>query len=124
MKPNGFIVLTTPNGEYFMNNLPKYSDCPDPSQYEAIQFRPNADGHIFLLHLNEIEKLASYAGLNVKEVRLFTNPLSNGHIKLGTLLNVLPHKWVELCENLTTSLPLQLRKKVHVGMAVLLEAVS
>ncbi len=51
LKPGGHIVLSTPNSEYFKNDLPRFSDCADPSQYEAIQLKPNSNGHVFLLHL-------------------------------------------------------------------------
>ena len=45
VKPGGYVVMTTPNGAYFKNSLPKFSDCPDPSVHESVQFKPNADGH-------------------------------------------------------------------------------
>lgn len=124
VKPDGHIVMSTPNGEYFRNRLPKFSDCPDPSQFEAIQFQPNSDGHIFLLHLDEVESLAQQSNLSVVESRIFTNPLTNGHLKLGTLLNLLPCTWVDACEKFTQSLPLVLQKKIHTGVAVLLTCLA
>jgi 2-polyprenyl-3-methyl-5-hydroxy-6-metoxy-1,4-benzoquinol methylase len=120
LKPDGYIVLSTPNGGYFKNDLPRFSDCSDPSQFDAIQFQPNSDGHIFLLHLDEIEKLINQAGLIVKEVRFVTNPLTNGHIKLHHLLKILPKSWVETCEKLTCSLPLGLKCKLHTTTIALL----
>lgn len=120
LKPNGHIVLTTPNGGYFKNNLPRFSDCTDPSQYESIQFQPNSDGHIFLLHLDEIEDLTHQAGLVVKEIRLVTNPLTNGHIKLHHLLKLLPKSWVKAFEKFTCSLPFALKRKLHTTTVALL----
>lgn len=120
IKPGGYIVMSTPNGEYFRNRLPKFSDCPDPSQFEAQQFQPDADGHIFLLHLDEVESLAQKAGLTVVETRLFTNPLTRGALKLEALLKILPRTVVDICENATSFLPLDLQKKVNMGMVTLL----
>lgn len=124
VKPDGHIIMTTPNGGYFLNKLPRFTDCPDPSQFEAIQFRPNSDGHIFLLHTDEVQSLARAAGLVAKEIRLFSNPLTNGHLKFGSLLNLLPQRLVKRFEFLTTSLPVSLQKKIHTGMAVLLARAS
>jgi SAM-dependent methyltransferase len=62
LKPRGYIVLTTPNGAYFRNRLPKFSDCPDPAVFEADQFKPDGDGHIFVLHPEELKILAVKAG--------------------------------------------------------------
>jgi 2-polyprenyl-6-hydroxyphenyl methylase/3-demethylubiquinone-9 3-methyltransferase len=116
VKPGGCIVLTTPNGAYFRNTLPKFSDCPDPTVYEAIQFKPNSDGHIFLLHPDEIRSLAARAGLLVEEIVLFTNPLTNGHMKMERLLRVLPRNLVNAIENSTRCLPSPIGRKLLLSM--------
>lgn len=121
IRPGGYVVMTTPNGEYFRNRLPKFSDCADPSQFEAVQFKPNADGHIFLLHRDEIDALAQRAGLSVLGVRLFANPLTSGHLKSEALLHWLPRAGVEALEQVTRRLPEGWQRKLHTGMAVLFQ---
>lgn len=123
LKPGGYIVMSTPNGEYFRNRLPRFSDCPDPSKFEAVQFKPDSDGHIFLLHIDEVESIAKQAGLKILETKIFTNPLSNGHLKLRLLLNFLPGLWVRKCEEFTTSLPIKIKKRVHTAIVVLFQSV-
>lgn len=122
LKPNGRIVLTTPNGGYFKNTLPRFTDCPDPSQYEEIQFKPNSDGHIFLLHLDEINTLTNQAGLIVEEIKLVTNSLTNGHIKLHYLLKILPISLVQLFEKITSSMPMFVKNKLCTTTIALLKA--
>lgn len=119
-KPGGYVIMTTPNGQYIRHHLPRFSECSDPSRYESMQFRPNADGHIFLLHVDEIEGLASAAGLSVLELRLFTNPLTNGHMRSAALLKVMPRSWVYAVEEATRSLPRAWQMKLLNGMAVLM----
>lgn len=121
VKPGGYVVMTTPNGGYFRHRLPKFSDCADPAQYENIQFKPNADGHIFLLHRDELGALAHQAGLSVVDVRFFANLLTSGHLKSEALLRWLPPAWVETGERVTRSLPLAWQRKLHTGMAVLFQ---
>lgn len=121
VKPGGYIVMTTPNGEYVRNRLPKFSECTDPGQYEEMQFKPNSDGHIFLLHLDEVNVLGRQAGLSVLETRFFANPLTSGHLKTACLLRLMPRAWVRAFEEATRSLPLLLQRRVHLGMAVLYE---
>ncbi len=116
VKPGGYIVMTTPNGAYFRNTLPKFTDCADPSVYEAMQFKPDADGHIFLLHPDEVLTLAARAGLAVDELALFTNPLTNGHMKTRVLLNGMPRALVTSIERATQRLPLALRRRLLIQM--------
>lgn len=120
LKPKGHIVISTPNGEYFRNRLPKFSDCSDPSVFEAVQFKPDADGHIFLLHLDEIKKIAQQASLDVAEIRVITNPLTNGHLKLAQILKFIPSQWVNTLEQTTQRLPLWLKKKLNICTVALL----
>ncbi len=108
--------MTTPNGAYFRNPLPKFSDCPDPSTYEAVQFKPNSDGHIFLLHPDEVRSLASWAGLQVEQIILFTNPLTNGHMKMELLLRVLPRSLVNAIESTIQRLPAPMGRKLLLSM--------
>ncbi|PZR71612.1 MAG: SAM-dependent methyltransferase [Chthoniobacterales bacterium] len=118
VRPGGYIVMTTPNGAYFKNTLPKFSECADPSVFESLQFKPNADGHIFLLHPDEIEPLARRAGLRAEEIALFTSPLTAGHVKTEQLLKMLPRRIVEIAESATQRLPSALKRKALVQMAV------
>jgi 2-polyprenyl-6-hydroxyphenyl methylase/3-demethylubiquinone-9 3-methyltransferase len=85
-----------------------------------VQFRPNADGHIFLLHHEEIEPLAGQAGLSMVETRLFTNPLTFGHLGTERWLRLLPRGWVDGWERLGQLLPLWLRRRWLSCFAVLL----
>ncbi len=120
LAPGGTIVVTTPCGNYCRNTLPRFSDCPDPSVYEAVQFKPDGDGHIFLLHEDELRSLAAKAGLEVTELRLFNNLLTSGHVKTGPLLRVLPRFVVGTTEWLTRHLPGFLRRPLHAHMAAAL----
>jgi 2-polyprenyl-6-hydroxyphenyl methylase/3-demethylubiquinone-9 3-methyltransferase len=112
VKPGGYVVMSTPNGRYFINDLPKFTDCPDPSVFESQQFKPNSDGHIFLLWPDEIRPLGSAAGLVLEKHECFTNLLTAGHLKTELLLKCLPRSVVESIENATSSLPAAARSKV------------
>lgn len=120
-RPGGYVLLSTPNGGYFLSDRPRFSDTPDPSPYEAMQFQPDASGHIFLLHEDELAPLAHAAGLAVREVRLFTNPLTNGHVKTAWLHRVLPGALIDGVEAATRALPRALARRMHTAMAVLLQ---
>ena len=117
LKDSGKIVLTTPNGAYFRNFLPRFSDCPDPSIFESVQFQPNADGHIFLPYADELEVWAHKAGLEIEQLTIFNNFLSKGHVKTGKLLPLLP-KWLVVAnEKLTQAAPMAIQSRISASLA-------
>jgi len=113
LKPGGRLFLTTPNGAYFLNRLPRFSDCPDPSVFESAQFGPGSEGHIFLLYCDECQALAGRAGLSVERIEVTTNPLTRGHFKLGHILPWLPESLVWGIERASRRLPVAPRDKLH-----------
>lgn len=114
VKPGGYVVMTTPNGAYFRNKLPRFSDCPDPSRFESEQFKPDGDGHIFLLHTDEVTSLSQDSSLRLLDIKLFNNSLTAGHIKLEWLLHALPKRLVDRIENATSRLPENISNKLNV----------
>lgn len=112
VRPGGYIVLTTPCGHYFRNKLPRFSDCPDPSIFESVQFQPDSDGHIFLLHEDELRKFSANADLDVEEIRFFTSPLTNGHVKTEAALRLLPKSTVDWLEAACQNLPRSIQRKI------------
>jgi 2-polyprenyl-6-hydroxyphenyl methylase/3-demethylubiquinone-9 3-methyltransferase len=119
VRPGGVIVMTTPNGAYWGNSLPKFSEHHDPQSFEAKQFQPNGDGHIFLLWPDEIESLGQKAGLALERMDVFTTPLTNGHLKTKHLLRFLPRSWVFGLEKVASLLPEVLKKRVMLQTAAL-----
>jgi 2-polyprenyl-6-hydroxyphenyl methylase/3-demethylubiquinone-9 3-methyltransferase len=120
LKPGGHVFLSTPNGRYFRFKLPRFSDCEDASVFESVQFKPDSDGHIFLLDRAECRMLAGRAGLDVVRLEIMTNPLTRGHVRLGHLLPFLPDGLVRALEAGTRKLPNAMREKLHCQMAAVL----
>jgi 2-polyprenyl-3-methyl-5-hydroxy-6-metoxy-1,4-benzoquinol methylase len=102
VKPGGYIIMTTPNGESIRNILPRFSECSDPSIFEDSQFKPDADGHIFLLHRDEIKSIVKGSGLILKELFLFNSLLASGLMKTSYISSFIPKFVVDLLEFLTS----------------------
>jgi 2-polyprenyl-6-hydroxyphenyl methylase/3-demethylubiquinone-9 3-methyltransferase len=117
LKAGGVAVMTTPNGLYFKNDLPRFSDCPDPSVFESVQFKPNSDGHIFLLWPDEVRGLAAQSGLLIEEQVFFTTPLTNGHLKTHLFLRALPQPWIWTIERTARRLPIAVQERLMVHTA-------
>jgi 2-polyprenyl-3-methyl-5-hydroxy-6-metoxy-1,4-benzoquinol methylase len=118
VKKDGLIFMSTPLGSYFLNKLPKFSDCADPSQYEAQQFKPNSDGHIFLLHLEEMKEMAKKVNLQIVESYTFNNSLTWGHLKIHLILKYIPKFIINGFEKLVNVLPWFIRKRLNSHMIV------
>lgn len=121
LKPGGYIIITTPLGNYFKNDLPKFSEFSDPKIFEEKQFGPNSADHIFLIHLDEVQSLAKKSNLEIISINYYTNFLTNGHIKLNKLLNFIPKQLVFSIEKFTQKLPQSIGKRIHNNFAVLLK---
>jgi len=124
VRPGGHAVITTPNGAYFRNRLPKFSECADPSVFEDRQFGPNGTDHIFLLDEAEMCRLAEQAGWIVRTVRLYTSFFLNGHCRTAPLLRMLPQALALGIERALQALPDLCRRRIDVGLAILLRRPS
>jgi 2-polyprenyl-6-hydroxyphenyl methylase/3-demethylubiquinone-9 3-methyltransferase len=118
LRPGGVLVMTTPNGAYLLNRLPRFSDCIDPSAFESAQFGPNSDSHIFLLHPDELEELGRQAGLSLLTLKHNTTPLTAGHLKLRHLHPLLPNSALLRLERLAGSLPGLVKRRMMLQTAV------
>ena len=122
VREKGYIILTTPNGEFFSNKLPKFSDCDDPTVFENEQFKPNSDGHIFLLHFDEIKELAAKSGFTVTEHTYFNNPMTIGQFRTWHALPFVPRFFVDWVEQKTSSLQyMKMGKKINSQILVVLQ---
>lgn len=109
-RPGGYVVITTPNGHHWRNHLPRFSDHPDPAVFESGQFKPDADGHIFLLHGDEFSALGARASLRLVRYETFNSFLSCGWVGTNGLLRFLPAGLVIALERLARRLPWRLRR--------------
>ncbi len=124
VKIGGYIIMTSPNGGYFRAHSQRFTECANPSFYENIQFKSDADGHIFLLRLNEIYNIAEMAGLQIVKTLLINNPLTSGHMKLGLLLKFLPPAVVKTIEQFTQDLPFRIQEKLNSCIIILFKRLA
>lgn len=117
VRPGGAVVITTPNGAHYKNTLPKFSDTEDPSIYESLQFKPDGDGHIFLMHPEEIATLARKCGLVLDSLRLLNTPLASGRFEHLFKLESIPPSCVRIAERAVGFLPQSLKKKICMTIA-------
>jgi 2-polyprenyl-3-methyl-5-hydroxy-6-metoxy-1,4-benzoquinol methylase len=112
LEPSGRLLVTTPNGAYFRNKLPTWSEVTDFDLLEDRQFKPDADGHLFLITPAELSEVAERSGLKVMSMGVWGSPLLTGHCKLSPLSSV----WWTLpaykVETWTQRLPRKLRERV------------
>ncbi|HYL36156.1 MAG TPA: class I SAM-dependent methyltransferase [Bryobacteraceae bacterium] len=120
LTPNGKLLLTTPNGAYFRNKLPTHSQIQDFAALESRQFKPDADGHLFLITPEELHALAESAGLRVERLDLWGTPALTG--QCGTRIASRLGKiwpWYAL-ETTLLKLPMPLRQKLCYALSTVL----
>lgn len=114
-------MLTTPNGLYFRNKLPTYSEISDFTELESRQFQPDADGHLFLLTPQELFRMADSVGLRVNRLNAWGTPLLTGHIGLRYVANRFFVRAAYSAELLTQRLPFAMRERVCVALSAILQ---
>lgn len=120
LTPDGRIFLTTPNGSYFRNGLPTHSMIEDFGALESEQFKPDADGHLFLITPDELSVIARAAGLRPLEIDLMAIPFITGHCGFSIMHY---RQLARLCywfEVQSRRLPFWLREKLCFSMAAIL----
>jgi 2-polyprenyl-3-methyl-5-hydroxy-6-metoxy-1,4-benzoquinol methylase len=118
--PEGRILLTTPNGAHFRNELPTHSQIKDFTELESRQFKPDADGHLFLITPAEMIDLAKAAGLVVEQMTLWGSPIITGHTGFRWLSGRLSCRTSYYLERLMQRLPLTFKNKLCFSLSVVL----
>jgi len=113
LKPQGRLVMTTPNGDYVKNTLPSFSDLGDPSQFNDRQFSADGDGHFFAYREGELKDVFVRAGLSEVVVHFFETPLISGHMKLRYIHRFVPAPVLKILDRLFLRIPALNRFLAH-----------
>lgn len=117
VRPAGHVIITTPNGRFMRNALPRFSDFADPSVFEARQFEPDADGHIFLLHPDELQALGRATGLDLVRASQCTSVLARGWMRTGGLSRRLPERLIAALDGAVVRAPAAVRDRLTTHLA-------
>ncbi len=95
LQPQGFLVVSTPNGQRFHTGLPTFSKAGDRKRFVADQFKPDADGHLFLFTRAEMLQLLELSGFTILRHEFYATPWISGRLGFRHFL-----KWTsKTCES-------------------------
>ena len=92
VRPAGYVLVTTPNGNWLRNKMPRFSNFSEEQLvlFEAGQFKPDTDGHIFALHRDEIFLLCKRAQLHVELIEYMTPAVRMARMPFGNTICGIP----------------------------------
>lgn len=90
VKPGGVVLVTTPNGARWHTGVQTLSSVSDRERLTRDQFRPDADGHLFLLTPSELHHAVAETGLEVLMHELFSTPWISGRLMFRHVASRLP----------------------------------
>ncbi len=105
LRPGGRLVMTTPNGAYFINRLPSFRALGDPKQWEHKQHTADADGHFYAYWRQELVELFKAANFTQIKSQFFETPWISGHLKLRYLHRHAPSLLLYGLDRATLMLP-------------------
>jgi len=110
VRPNGHLLLTTPNGQRLRTGLPTFSKVKDREALQNHQFKPDSDGHLFLFSRDELEQLLRSAGFGLRQHRYYATPWISGRLGSRHFISWVPPRWRREMDGLTKRLPLFARR--------------
>ncbi len=113
-------MITTPNGVYFRNKLPTYRQVTDHAAMFEKQFKPDADGHLYLLTRDEVEQLSREAGLVVEQSFVWGTPFISGEAGFRVLGKLMPRATCLALERGAQTLPTGIRERWANSLAAIL----
>lgn len=120
--PGGHALVTTPNGAFFRNRLPTWSQVTDFEGLESRQFQPDADGHLFLITPGEMADLAGRAGFGVERLYVWGTPFLTGNAGMSRLSLPGIGPALALGERVCAHLPGGVRRRLCTAMVAVLKA--
>ena len=115
--------MTTPDGSYFRNKLPTHSEVQDFDALEQRQFKPDADGHLFVITPGELRKLAQDAGLGVERMVVWGTPQVTGHVRLARFASQAACRFCYHFESLAQKLPFAIKQKACSSISAILSPI-
>jgi 2-polyprenyl-3-methyl-5-hydroxy-6-metoxy-1,4-benzoquinol methylase len=119
----GHVLLTTPNGAYFRNRLPTYTEVHDHQSLLERQFKPDADGHLYLLTLSELQQLCKAAGLELEFFMVWGTPFISGESGFRFFGKFLPRSICFALEKLAQRLPDSVEQRLGNSLILVLRSV-
>lgn len=120
LNPDGRAMITTPNGAFFRNRLPTWSQVEDFTALESQQFKPDADGHLFLITPQELDQLGREAGFTIERMYVWGSPFLTGNAGLHRFAGPGMAKLARWGESAVQWLPATLRSQICTAQVAIL----